>query len=138
MDYKDLKGKYGWIAVHLFRGENFKKFIHPDDLDQVKKQSLQDAVFKCIEVLEDDYLLLESTEITMRLKKELFGLMPVQPQFKPLEKVKLLSSKGKLEFGVVVGISWHNNQNRHIYYLEVNGNKKSRRYHAEDLQKIEE
>ena len=138
MGYKELEGKYGWIAVHQIKDKFFEKIIHPQDLDRVKTQNLQDTVFKCIEVLEDDYLLLESTEITMRFKKDEFGVMPLQPSFKPLEKVKYISSKGKLEFGIVVGISWHNNENRHIYYLEVNGKKKGRRYHAEDLQKIEE
>ena len=124
MDYKELEDKFGWIAIHQIKDKYFEKIIHPEDLERVKNHNFHDSVFICMEALGDDYLLVKSTEISFRLKKGEFEVMPIQPYFKPLEKIKYISSKGKLEFGIVVGISWHNNENRYIYFLSVKGEKK--------------
>ncbi len=64
-------------------------------------------------------------------------IMLANPKYKLLEEVKFLNSKGFLEFGVVKEIYWHNNQQKYIYLLEVNGEMKSRRYYTEDLESNE-
>ena len=87
----------------------------------------------CLTAMNDDYLLLVSTEVKLILKRNVFRVMPVQPKFKPTEKVKFLNSKGFIEIGLVKGISWHNKDKKHIYSVEVNGKLKGRRYIEEDL-----
>lgn len=133
----DLIGKWGWVSVDEINSSNFKKYIHPKTLLIIEANRLSDSVFKCISVLTDNYLKLKSTEIELILKKEVFRLIPVEPKFKPLEKVKFLNSKGFLEFGVIKSISWHNKENKPIYFIEVNGNVKTKRYSSEDLNHYE-
>ena len=136
MGYNQLIGCYGWVAVAYIHDSHFLPFIHPGDVTLIKEKSIQDNVFKCVDIIAGDYLMLQSTEITIRLKKQVFTVMPVQPNFVPLEEVKCISSKGKLEFGVIVAIIWHRKEERLIYELKVNGKIKGRSYYDEDLMKV--
>jgi len=130
---ENLIDKWGWISIDEIKSEHFKKYIHPQYVDKVENSNLSDSVFLCIESEKDEYLKLKSAEIELLLKQQAFRVMPMNPTYKPLEKVKFLNSKGVLELGVVKKISWHNKDNKHLYILEVKGKIKSRRYSAEDL-----
>lgn len=129
-------GKYGWISIDEIKSLHFQKFIHQDYIEMVRDSNLTDFVFLCTDSSES-YVELISTEIKLLIKREVFRPMPKQPKFNPLEEVKLFNSKGQLEFGKIKGISWHNNEGKHIYTLEVNGKIKTRRYFEEDLEKVE-
>lgn len=134
---ENLIGKWGWVSIDEIRSDHFKKYIHPDYINSIENTALSDYVFLCIAIEKDEYLKLKSTEIEFSLKRQVFRLMPENPNYKPLERVKFINSKGLFEFGVVKKISWHNNDQKHIYSLEVDGKMKSRRYFAEDLISIE-
>jgi hypothetical protein len=134
---ENLLGKWGWVSIDEIQSEYFKKYIHPEYLNNVESSILSDFVFLCIAIEKDEYLKLKSTEIEFLLKQQAFRTMPDNPKYRPLEKVKFLNSKGFLEFGVVKKISWHNSEGKHIYLLEVDGKMKSRRYYTEDLESNE-
>lgn len=132
---KEFIGKYGWVSIDKTEEEYFQEDVYPADLNLITGSILCDYVFKCIGAFDKEYLVLKSSEVTVRLKKDIFRLMPKQPAFVPLETVKFFSSKGILTYGIVKGISWHNNKGKHIYKLEVNGKMKTHRYFEEDLDK---
>jgi hypothetical protein len=132
---ENLVGKYGWISIDEFASKNFEEYIHPDYILIAQTNHLMDYVFVCTSIL-GNYAEFVSTEIKILLKSEVFRPMPFEPKFKPLENIKLFNSKGQIEFGIIKGISWHNNEGKHIYSVEVNGKIKSRRYFEEDLERI--
>ncbi|MCU0439114.1 MAG: hypothetical protein MUC49_14545 [Raineya sp.] len=134
---KNFIGKWGWVSIDDIHTEHFKQYIHPKHVNSIEKLTLIDHVFQCLDIEKDGYLNLKSTETSLLLKQEVFRLMPQEPDFKPLQKVKFLNSKGFLEFGIVKKISWHNNEHKHIYLLEIDNKMKSRRYYGEDLQSNE-
>ncbi|GAA3524343.1 hypothetical protein GCM10022393_43560 [Aquimarina addita] len=134
----DLIGKWGSIHSYYVNSKNQEEYIHPYDLTYFGQYSYIRSLHKCISI-EGNYVILEFGNLNVRVLKEVFYVSEQKlPEFKPLEKVKYLSSKGNLEYGKVIGIHWHNKDRRYYYYLEVNGKKKSRMYYSEDLQKIEE
>ena len=126
----DLIGKWGWISIE---SEYFRTYLHEECIKVLGSLQLSDYVFQCLEILPDNYVRVKSTETELLLRNEAFRLMPEQPTFLPLERVKFFNSKGVLEFGIIKEISWHNNDRRHIYSIEVNDMLKTRRYYAEDL-----
>lgn len=134
---ENLIGKYGWVSISQIRTDNFKRFISSRDIENLENLDLKDNIFICIDILQDDYLKLKSTEVEIDLKSEVFRKMPEQPKFKPLEKVKFYNTKGFLEFGIIKGIHWHDKDHKMFYDVEVNGKLKGRRYFDEDLERNE-
>lgn len=131
---QNLMGKWGWVSIDEIKSENFKKYLDPQTAKIITSFNFSDFVFKCIEIGEDNFLKLKSSETELVLKKEVFRLMPTEPKFKPLEKVNFYNSKNILEFGTIKNINWHNNDNKHIYLIEVNGKMKTQRYYDKDLE----
>jgi hypothetical protein len=129
---RNLIGKWGWISIDEIKSYNFKKYLHPQTEKIVNSLHLSDFVFQCIGK-NGNFLMLKSSEVELVVKSEVFRIMPQEPKFKPLEIVKFYNSKNLLEFGMIKNINWHNKENKHIYFLEVNGKLKRRRYFAEDL-----
>ncbi|GAA3524398.1 hypothetical protein GCM10022393_43570 [Aquimarina addita] len=116
-------GKIGWI--------NRTKVDRTLPLETLEKPH------QCIRSLGDKLMIdVDGDEIEVPLNA--FYTVSSELKFKPYEKVKYLSSKGKLGYGVIVEIHFHINKNEYFYFLEVNGVMKTRRYFEEDLQKIEE
>lgn len=131
-----MKNKYGWISIDQLNGEHFQKFIHPDSLDTINSAVITDSVFKCTNELSNNFVELQSSEVTLKLNRKVFRVMPKQPDFPPKSEVSYISSKGKMEFGIVVKIDWHNNKEELFYTLEVKGKMKSKRYFENELSHV--
>ncbi len=133
---RDLVGKWGSIHNYYINSKNQEEYHHPDDLTFFGQYPYIRSLHKCIDI-EDNYVILEFGSLNIRVLKEAFYASAQRiPEFQPMERVKYVSSKGKLEYGKVIGIHWHNKDRKYYYYLDVNGKKKSRMYYGEDLQRI--
>lgn len=117
-------GKWGVYPWFIERGA---KLIHPDDLEDYKKQASSCRVYQCVEALE--YLTLRYQNKCYRVKEELFQIVPA-PQFDFGQSV-IIKENGKK--AVVSDIMWHYKSQQHYYLLVVENKKKSRRYFASEL-----
>ncbi|GAB3511174.1 hypothetical protein GCM10027442_20610 [Emticicia fontis] len=127
-----------WFGANLYSIINYnqKHYIHPDDWHILENYPYINSMHQCIGK-EDNYLMLNFGDKIFRILEKYIHTVPYkEPKFKPLEDVKFYSSKGKLEFGIIKGISWHNNDGKHIYSIEVNEKMKTRRYFEEDLDRV--
>jgi hypothetical protein len=132
---ENLIGKWGWVSIDEVKTENFKKYIHPESINILSSCELTDFVFQCIGILSNNFIILKSTEIEICIMREVFRIMPKEPDFYPNERVSVFNSKGILEHGIVKSIDWNNKESMHIYLIEVGGKIKSRRYSSKDLMK---
>lgn len=85
----------------------------------------------------DNFLILQFGDCRIRVLSSHFISLNIVPIHKPLEHVKFLNSKKVIEFGMIKGIHWHNNEQKFYYDIEVNGKMNRRRYSDADLEKIE-
>ena len=131
----NLTGKWGGADFHIILQEDEKNDIHQDDWNILQIYPYKHSIHQCIGY-DEGFLVLQFGYQQIRVKPNHFQVSD-EPQFKPFERVKYLNSKGVLEYGIVKGIHWHNNERRFYYDIEVNGKMKSRRYYDEDLEKSE-
>lgn len=120
---KESWGLYPWFTEH---GE---EMIFSDDLSKFKDLSPYGKVFKCEEENED-YIVLSYGIEAFRVKPQLFKKIP-KPAFQIGERVKLM--KDQVQEAVIVEVNWHIKNKEHIYYITLNGKKKSSRYKEKDL-----
>ena len=116
-------GLYPWFI------EDGEQLIFPSDLERFKKLLPNGKVFKCIHEV-DGYLVLEYGKNTFRVKSDLFK--PVdKPIFEIGCNVRLV--KEHEQEGTIEAINWHYKNDEPMYYLIINGKRKSTRYFNEDL-----
>lgn len=121
-------GKWG-VVVHTI--------TLPDNL------SYQDYPFKgywhyCIGFTNNGLLKVKFSSIELLVSPSGFTLVE-EPDFKPFDNVKYVSTKKKLEFGVVVGFGvLIKPYKRKVYQLSVNGKVKSTLYEKERLTLIKD
>lgn len=121
----DLIGKWG---IYQWFVEHGTELIHPEDLDNFKALQPNGKVFKCIND-DGNFITLEYADMQYRVRNDIFK--PVDEPVKTIgEKVEL---KEIQVGGIVIDITWHFQCKAHIYCLEINGRKKSKRYWAEDF-----
>lgn len=129
---QDRVGKWGCASFHFIDPFNDKGQVHPDDRELLISYPFTHSFHQCIGI-DGDYLILQFGNIKIRVTPEHFKGGPRVPEFMPLTQVKYLNSKKRLEFGIIKGIHFHDNERRFYYSLEVNNTMKGRRYYAEDL-----
>lgn len=114
------------------------KVIHPDDHEKLKNYPYIRSLHQCIAVNENFITISFGNENQIRIDREIFNPLDDVPKFKPFEKVKLMNSKGNLEFGEIRGLHWHNNKMIFYYDVMVNDKMKGRMYFEEDLESNED
>jgi hypothetical protein len=133
---ENLIGKWGGTRLQNIVWNNQPEFVHPDDWENLKNYKYIKSLHKFISK-SDDYLLIGFGETKIRVVDSIFYPFDFTPKYTPFEKVKLINSKGELEFGIIAGIHWHNNDRIFYYDVEVNNKIKGRRYFDNDLESNE-
>lgn len=115
-------GLYPWFIEHG------TELIHPDDLEEFKKEASNCKVFKCIE--EGNYITLKYNDRLYRVKDSLFSFVPV-PKFDFGQEVSIVKNKEKV---IIIDIMWHYKRQEHYYFVSSQNRKKSKRYFEAELE----
>lgn len=109
-----------------------KASLKDEDADLLDNYPFKDQWHKCIGI-EGQFLKIKFCCLTLRMLPFAF-VVTEPPDFMPFEEVKYISSKGQLEFGVVVGFGvLVKPKLRRVYLLEVHGKRKTTLYEADQL-----
>jgi hypothetical protein len=124
-DYIGLWGLYPWFL------EDGEELIHENDLDEIKRLQPYGKVFYCSDA-NLDFITLKYKELAYRVKPNLFKVIG-NPSFTFGEMIRL-SNNPEIK-GVITDIHWHHKDNIELYYIMVNGKRKTSRYYPKDLMK---
>jgi len=129
MNLESYIGKWGAVNIG-------KEGVHKEDRCKFEDYPFKTQWHKCIGV-SNQYLIIKFSCFTLKILESNFRIIE-PPDFLPFEKVKYISSKNNLEFGVVVayGVKWKPEPHK-VYTLEVRGKVKSTLYEKERLTSIE-
>lgn len=130
MNLERYIGKWGSVNIG-------KAGIHKDDRSTYEDYPFKNQWHKCIGV-DNQYLIIKFSCLTLRILKSNFRIID-PPDFLPFDKVKYISSKDKLEIGIIVayGSKWKPKPHK-VYMLEVKGKVKSTLYEKERLRLLAE
>ena len=129
---ENLIGKWGGTNLYNILVSQEKECVHPDDWHTLNDYKFIRSLHQCFKT-DSNYIFIKFDNLEIRIKESIFYPLDFIPKFKPLEKVKIKNSKGDSEFGIVMGIHWHNNYRKFYYDIEVNNKIKGRRYYSEDM-----
>lgn len=111
--------------------------IHPDDHEVWKEYPFKSEMHKCIGI-DANFLKIKFSYFEIRILADCF-ISVRSPDFMPFSTVKYVSSKGKLEIGVVVSFgSLRKPKPCRVYQLNVKGKVKTTLYEKERLIPIED
>jgi hypothetical protein len=115
-------GHYPWFEEHG------PKLIHPEDLESFRALFPYGKVFECV-AADAGQITLSHGGKSYRVGPELFRPLPI-----PLRRVgdEVLLKEGNRR-GVVVEQAWHHQKNQAMYFLRIDGKKKSKRYWESDF-----
>lgn len=116
-------GLYPWFEED---GEDLVKQSHSNDFKSLQPYG---KLFQCIGEGKE-YIKIQYNSKIFEVKPILFKIV-LPPIFSFGEKVRVVNHPETL--GVVCEIGWHHKNNKEVYYIDVNGKKKSSRYFSEDL-----
>lgn len=119
-------GIYNWFE------EDGEEFIQKQSRDAFLKLKPVGKLFQCVGI-DGEYIEILYNEQKFKVKPELFKPTP-NPKYHFGENVRI---KSKEVVGIVCDINWHSKEAREIYFIEVNGKKKSSRYFSEELLNVE-
>lgn len=115
---------------HLKVDELF--LVHDADREFVINNRTQ-ALFKCISVVDNSFLLIKAKGFNIRVKAEAVRRLLPDSKFDYDELVREMSRPeitGKIDL-----IIWHEKDSEYKYYISINGKSKSRRYSANELER---
>ncbi len=122
---KELKGTYGlypWFAEHGY------DLIKSEDVEAFIRLSPFGKVFECIEKNEE-FITLKYAENTYSVKALIYKKVE-NPLFIYGTEVIIKNSN---QVAIIRDIHWHYKSNEPIYYIEINGKRKSKRYFEHEL-----
>lgn len=131
---ENLIDKWGAIPLKDLKNEELNNFVNAEDISML--HFLLQPVNPIIGVQGDYVILKIDNTHSIRLNSAIVQNAQ-EPDYFVGDKVKMLNSKGVLEYGEIKDFYWHVKDNKYIYLLEVNGKMKSRRYYVEDLESNE-
>jgi len=120
---KNTWGLYKWFK------EDGEHLIFPSDLERFMKFQAKSILFYCIDE-DDQYITIKYKDETFRVKPELYKQVPT-PKFKYGDKVKMIENP-EIE-AIIDNILWHYDRNEPMYFIVVNGKRKSKRYWETDF-----
>ena len=110
-----------------------KKFKNEDldirddvKLELFRKLVLEGKFFICVEVIDEENIVLQYELDKFKVKSRIYDI-----GFVVGDQVKLKESTEKEVF--IYKIDWHGNKKVPIYYLTIDGKKKTKRYFLEDF-----
>ena len=112
-----------WGVYPWFLEDGIDK-IHPDDLDNFKRESNNCKVFECLGE-EHPFIIIKYGDKSFRVKNDVFRSVPA-PKYHIGDRVELLQNS--VSNLVISDIMWHYEKKEHYYHISVNGKKKSKRY----------
>jgi len=116
--YLGTWGLYPWFV------ENREHLVYPPDLEKFEKLSPYGKVFQCVNE-DDQYLMLKYKDETFSVKPDLYKQVSA-PKINFNDKVRLVE-KPNAEV-VINEIFWHSDRNEPMYFITIDGKKKSKRY----------
>lgn len=116
-------GVYPWFV------EQGIELIHPDDIEDFKKEANNCKVFMCVE--EGEYITLKYNNRCYRVRDVLFKIVPT-PEFTYGQTVKIRDTNEEV---MITDIMWHFSKQEHYYFVnnQSNKKKKTKRYFASEL-----
>ncbi|MEK3885805.1 hypothetical protein [Paenibacillus sp. PL2-23] len=120
---KDIWGIYPWFK------EDGQELIEPRYREKFSSLRPYGKVFLCVGE-QDQYIVLQYNKQSFLVKPTLFQKI-LTPKFTFGQAVRIRSNPEV--FGFICEINWHHKTEREMYYIEVNGKKKSSRYFSKDL-----
>jgi len=120
-------GLYPWFLEHG------TEMIHPSDYHHFSILKPYGKVFQCVGESER-YLVLRYGLAQYRVKPDLYQPIP-KPPFVIGEPVRVKDDPNLI--GVVCDINWHHQKSSPIFFLEINGKRRSRRFFQDELESIE-
>ncbi len=127
-----------WVYLKVLLSEQMqideRFLIHPDDVHLIKND-LHFGLLKCISFKDGYYNFIGSENTFVRALKGAVSKKMPAPQFDFEEEVIDLTKSNHLAIGSISNISFHSVRNEYMYFIAVEGKKKSRRYFADELEK---
>lgn len=125
-DYVGKWGLYPWFA------QDGLDMIAPADRIRFEQLQPYGKVFYCL-AADEQYITLQYGDNTYRVSPRLFQPVPAPPfSFGETVQIKKTGTPA-----IIRDIHWHHKEATHIYYVEVDGKRKSKRYFAHDFALIE-
>ncbi|MFB9273932.1 DUF6960 family protein [Cohnella cellulosilytica] len=121
-------GLYPWFD------EDGLELIEPRHREKFRVLLPYGKVFLCVGE-QGEYMVLQYNNEIYLVKPILFKRVS-PPKFTFSEPVRLRIKPGVL--GNICEINWHYKAEREMYYIEINGKKKTSRYSSEELIKVDE
>lgn len=123
IDYKNSWGLSNWLRTD---GE---QYVHPNDLGRFLKYQGTCYLFQCIDV-DDVYITLKLRDETFKVKPDFYKPVPL-PKYLPGYQVKLVHKPD--DFVEILFLMWHYDRNEPMYFIRLNGKRKSKRYWESDF-----
>jgi hypothetical protein len=106
--------------------------VFPDDV-QLVKTLVGIGMAKCVGV-QSEYLILDNTEVTVRVKEGAVSRVLPDPKFDLNEAVREIE-RPEVK-GTIGKLLWHDKLGDFMYHLRIGKSLKSRRYNGEELERI--
>ena len=115
-----------WLFCPYLKNNDLDYLIHPEDLDKLDSLGIVKGLG-----LDGEYLKVESKGGIVRVKIECVKRVFPSPDFIWGEEVDILSNLDSK--AIIEDLFWHHNKEEFLYYLKVDGKKKSKQYSKNDL-----
>lgn len=120
---KGAWGLYPWFE------EDGKELIEPSYREEFRNLQPYGKVFLCIGE-QDEFIVLQYKNQSFLVEPTLFQIIST-PEFTFGQTVSIRRNPEVL--GSICEINWHYKREKEMYFIEVNGKKKSSRYFSEEL-----
>ena len=115
-----------WIYYPWLKNSQQDNLIHTEDLGEIKGL----GIAKCIKE-DDDFITIKIKNGYCRVKKEGIKRLLPQPKFEWGDYVIKLKRPGIK--ATIDDFFWHHNKGEYIYYIKVDGKRKSKQFSADEL-----
>ena len=126
----DTWGLYAW-------GNAKEKQVHPEDLDKLAAFPHGEPIGQVLRCVDEDesYVTLKYGDVCLRVTPESYLPMTDKMNFEIGDEVYVKAEPEKK--GIVYDVQWHYNDNAPMFFIKVNGTRKStRRYAESELAKV--
>ena len=123
MSLKGTNGLYRWSELY---NENY---IHIQDLEKIREFHSNGKVFQCIDE-NIDYITLKYGNDTFRVKPELYSM--INEKLLPIGSIVKLKKYPDMN-AIIIDNRWHGDKEEPMYFITLNGKKKTKRYFLEDF-----
>jgi hypothetical protein len=119
-----------WLFYPSLKDSITDELIHPDDLNKINGT----GIVHCIGI-ENGHLLVRSKNSVIRVRKEGVKIILPTPAYNWSENVYEIS---KLEIKAQIDdLFWHHTKREFLYYLKINGKRKSKRFSEKELKSLD-